>query len=357
MASEFTSKQPYEAFEVSFDFTDVLGTEDISSATLTAVDEATLADVTATLLDPVKQSNTTKIVTGYVQAGTDGHRYIITCRIVGSLGSLYELDGILPVNELPGTGGSVTGLPYNELRRKFIELSGRYDLVTATWEDSGADFFLNSGQRFLDRVSTYGKGVAKNVQSVVAGTIIVKSYDLRIVQEVWAGNSVDGLIELKRYTLGQMRDYYGKQLSSVDQGTPAYYATAALRPYPDNQSVVGWTGFYDIDDLVLADNHHLYNGIIIMPPPDKTYYVSIVGKFYSPKLSATLVGSAWVETKSFWTENHPDVLLNAALYKLEVFYRNTEGAKDWMGALDLDLGAMDKDLAEESLKESQEMDG
>jgi len=246
---------------------------------------------------------------------------------------------------------------YHTLRQKFVELSGRYDLVNVTWEDNGADFFINSGQRFLDRVSTYGKGTAKNVQSIAAGTIIVRSVDLIAVHEVWAGNSVDGLIPLTRYSMNQLRGTFGKQLSSITQGTPAYFCPVSLRPYPDNQSIAGWTGYYDIDDLVLADLHHTYNGIILVPPPNKTYYISIIGKFYSPVLTATLALGVWTETKSYWTEVHPDILLEAALFKLETFYRNTEGAKDWQTAMNADLTGIDAALVEESLRESQEMDG
>ena len=99
-------------------------------------------------------------------------------------------------------------MEYHDLRQKFVEMSGRYDLVNATWEDNGADFFINAGQRFLDRVSTYGKGAAKNVQSIAAGTIIVKSANLRAVNNVWAGNSTDGLVKLTRYSLSELKEYY-----------------------------------------------------------------------------------------------------------------------------------------------------
>lgn len=103
MSVEFSSKQPYEAYSISFDFTSVLGAETIASATITAVDEVSLADVSTTLLDVTKQTDitSTPVVYGWIQAGTSGHSYLITCRIVGSLGSLYELEAIQPVTETP----------------------------------------------------------------------------------------------------------------------------------------------------------------------------------------------------------------------------------------------------------------
>jgi len=109
MTTEFTEKQPYEAYAISFDFTSVLGAETISSATIEAIDREDSSDVTATLLDATKQSETDTVVYGWVRAGTSGHSYVITCQIVGSGASLYELEGIQTVTETPDTGTSSGG--------------------------------------------------------------------------------------------------------------------------------------------------------------------------------------------------------------------------------------------------------
>jgi hypothetical protein len=250
-------------------------------------------------------------------------------------------------------------MEYYLIRKKFVELSGRYDLVNANWTDNGADFFLNEGQMFLDRSSDIMKASAKNIQPIVAGTIVVKTIGLRTVREVWAGNSTDGLVPLVKRSLLSLREEYGEQLSSVTQGTPAYFAPCAFRPYPDAiaSGITGWSGYYDIDDLVLDSAHYTYRGIIITPPPDKTYYISIVGLFYSPTLSATLSESIWTQTKSYWTENHPGILIQAGLLKLEAFYRNTEGVKDWKFSLDLDLTGLDKDEAADVAVDTDQMEG
>lgn len=248
-------------------------------------------------------------------------------------------------------------MDYWQLRKMFVEKSGRYDLVNADWTDNGADFFINAGQRLLDRLASSRKGMAKNVQEIAAGTIKVYQTGLRAVQEVWAGTSTDGLVQLERVTLEAIRQYYEKQLSSVDQGCPLYYAPVAFRPFPDITLAATWASYYDADDMILGDTHYTYNGVIISPPPDQTYYISIIGKFYSPDLSATLSGSTWTQTKSHWSQVHPEVLLKAALYELEVFYRNTEGAKDWKGAMDLDLLGLDQDLVEEDYSGINQMEG
>jgi hypothetical protein len=251
-------------------------------------------------------------------------------------------------------------MDYYLIRKKFCDLSGRYDLMNIDYTDNGADFFLNAGQRFLDRMQDTGKMQAKNVQSVAAGTIKVYIAGLRAIKEVFIGNSTEKLIKLKRASLSYLRQYYEEQLGDVDQGTPEWYAPAVFRPFADASTTTSFSGFYDIDDLILPATttpvHYTYDGIIIAPPPDSTFYVSIYGLYYSPELSATLSGT-WTQTKSFWSEVHPDLLLQAGLYKLETFYRNTEGAKDWLGALKLDVDGIDKDAAYEESSEISEMGG
>jgi len=252
-------------------------------------------------------------------------------------------------------------MDYKDFRKLFCERSGRYDLMTATYEDSGADFFINAGQRFLDRLQNTGKMKAKHVQSVAAGTIKVYTPGLRSILEVWAGTSADGLTQLAKADLSYLRTLYGEQLSGVDQSTPEWYAPAVFRPYVDASTTTTLSGYYDIDDLILpvvaTPTHYANTGIIIMPPPSDTYYVSIYGLFYSPTLSATLSGVTWTQTTSFWLQVHEDILMQAAMYKLEVFYRNSEGAKDWKNALVGDVEGMDKDEAEEEASGIMEMGG
>lgn len=246
---------------------------------------------------------------------------------------------------------------YKDIRTKFVQLSGRYDLITATYEDNGADFFLNAGQKMLDRLQETGKSKAKSVSQITAGTYFKALTNVRAIKEVWVGSTSEDLVRLEKYTLNEIRVAYGEELSGVTQGVPEYWAPAVFRPYPDSQAAAGWSGYYDIGDLILADGHYTYNGIVFMPPADQTLYLSIYGLFYSPTLTATLSGDTWTQTKSFWTEEHDDILLYAALYKLETFYRNTEGAKDWMNALGIDLGGLDKDLVEEEIDDVNQMEG
>lgn len=100
MATTIGSKQPYEEYYITFDFTNYLGaTETISSAAVAAKDESDGSDKTATVTTAGLQVNGSKTVNVWVKAGTSGSKYRVECKMVGNAGSKYELDAILPVVE------------------------------------------------------------------------------------------------------------------------------------------------------------------------------------------------------------------------------------------------------------------
>lgn len=60
---------------------------------------------------------------------------------------------------------------------------------------------------------------------------------------------------------------------------------------------------------------------------------------------------------SWWTLEAPETLITAALYELELSYRNTEGARDWLGGIDNDLDGMEKDVISEEITGVDQMEG
>lgn len=246
-------------------------------------------------------------------------------------------------------------MDYVDVRKKFSELSGRWDLLTTTYEDAGADFFLNAGQKYLDRLLDSGKMKARYPVLMTAGTIIARSVGIRAIQEVWVANA-DGKTQLTPVSLQTLREYYYEESADITQGLPAYYAPACFRPYPD--TLASTTSMYDVEDLILnATEHYTYNGVIVMPPPDETYTLQIWGLFYSPTLSATLLGAVWTQTKSFWTECQPETLIAAAIYKMHSLYHNTSGAADYKASVMEDIIGLDNDAVEEMCTGSMQMGG
>jgi hypothetical protein len=244
-------------------------------------------------------------------------------------------------------------MDYYLIRQKFVEISGRYDLVDPiTWEDNGADFYLNMGQKLLDRNLNSKKMEARYPFALTSGNIIVKTPGLRSIREVWIANE-ENKVQLTYVPLDQLRNAFAKESSLLDKTAPSYYSLASFRPFPDELITV--TGLYDVEDLLLSGTHYTYNGIIVMPPPDEDYTLTIWGLFYSPALSATFTGGAWVQTKSYWTENEPETLLEAALSRLATFAGNLTSAKEHKEAMLEDLRDLDFDSVEESLLGDMEM--
>ena len=53
------------------------------------------------------------------------------------------------------------------------------------------------------------------------------------------------------------------------------------------------------------------------------------------------------QDECYWSTEHPDILIHAALHRLEVSYRNTSGANDWLLSLKADLMNLDMEWVEE----------
>jgi len=233
-----------------------------------------------------------------------------------------------------------------ELRRKFAELAGRLDLVTdyagADYTDNGADFFLKAGQRELDRMFSHPKDVARYWDTVAAGVYYVKMQECRAVQNVWINNSEDRT-ELAKRDYAVLKNYYADLESEITQETPLYYCPAFIRTYDDtDKNATGTFINYVVDD---SDS---YNAIIFLPPPDEAFDVEVFGLFYSTWPSAE-------SDTSFWMEIHPMVSVWAGLYMLEVSYRNTTGANDWLAAITRTGSGIDKDTVEESLADDGDL--
>jgi len=252
-------------------------------------------------------------------------------------------------------------MDYEALRERFVELSGRYDLVDSSWNDSGADFFINAGQRYLDRLVEHQKSLARSYNAITAGDVHVKVADLEAVKEVWVVNA-DGKHKLIKKTITELRDTYYECWTEIPRNIPKYYALAVFRPSPDESSDDDLSAHLDTTDIITTvdedgPGHYTYNGVVFMPPADGGYTLTVWGKFMSPKLTAKVTDSTWVQTRSYWTEVHPDILIEAALMKLEGFYRNTEGLKDWNNFLSLDLLSLDRTLADQEMSDVFEMEG
>ena len=212
-----------------------------------------------------------------------------------------------------------------EILSQFRSLSGRYDLCSADGVDAkaagtnpGALFFVNAGQRWLESKIDLRQSRRVFTQALTAGTY---SYDLSVYVEKIHGIRIadeDGVfseLPLARYDYDTFLFNYPDLATTTDSGIPVAYAE-----YPVNRegSSYGLTRLY------------------VGPIPDATYTLHIdadVG-----------LGELGTVTSNVWTLLYPDVLILAALFALELFMRNVEGANGYEQSLSCGLPSLHKNF-------------
>lgn len=239
------------------------------------------------------------------------------------------------------------------VRDKFIEASGRYDLINENGSDNGANDFINRAQKWLDqRLDEPIPACRRRVQKdVVTGAFSLCFSYCRSIHEVWVSDG-ETRWQLDRRSIKRLRTDYPTPWNEIDGGAPDVFAETVAKLGPEQRAVS--QGNYDDDfsfdreDLNLpgADSGccpgYAKRKIVFLPPADKTLTVSVWGLFYNPKLTED-------EDESYWTEVHPETLVLAALYILEGQYRNSEGMNDWIKQIQMTLTAIDHDSVEDSM--------
>lgn len=245
-----------------------------------------------------------------------------------------------------------------DVRKSFVALSGRYDLVKDGWKDNGADAYINAGQVYLDSHQLTAKSVSHYLKDLAAGTYKLEVSNLRILNEVWIINA-DGRTQLERKDLSWIKENYSKDLDDVESGTPLYYCQdiSGLAPQQAELTAANYTTDFTYGhETIIFENHWKKGNILILPPPDELYTVDIIGEFYSKTLADNGVGESYAD-KSYWTEVHANLLVDAALMMLERSYRNTAGVVDWKNSIDLTLQGIDFDLVSQEIAGVSAMEG
>jgi len=219
-----------------------------------------------------------------------------------------------------------------DVRKDFVQLSGRYDLVSSTssyannTSNIGADFFVTRGQKFLESKLGIRPRLFEFSKALVVGTYSYAFQDfpdddsqyqaLKAIKAVYLLTDDNDYKELLKISL---QNWYNIFDSDTANGTPDYWTVGA------NASGTG--------------NDTGTSSLLLWEPPDKTYTIKVIGFVGHESLTADT-------DKNYWTIVHPDILVKASLYELEVFYRNSEGARDWLSSLMSDVNGIDHDNVE-----------
>lgn len=225
-----------------------------------------------------------------------------------------------------------------EIKAMVKKESGRYDLT-----DSELTEFINKAQRWLDRNVDHFKAVAREIVTIDEGDFYVKFTDCRTVQKVFvAGDDIFSELTYNKGLLEEFKTFYKEMYSTMKKGRPLMYAPAHFRYHHIEDGIIGYMD-------VMAD-WPSYNGIILLPPADKTYHVEIWGKFFMKPLVND-------SDESFWTIEEPLILVKAVMREIEAFHRNTQGVRDWTAELAQDLYQLECDFIEDDITTIDQMEG
>lgn len=227
-----------------------------------------------------------------------------------------------------------------EIRQLFIKKSGRFDLATTStgseeqWDvDAGADFHIQNACRALDRAQEQQEEFYE--QPLAVGEYMVDLFDCRQVSRVtYVDSDGEEAEPLGKMDFSALLENFPLQ-SAETQGPPEYWAQYP-RTRPPKQKFSGAK-----EDI---------QAIVLMPPTDAAITAKVYGKFFSTTLENNT-------DENYWSINHPDVLIRAALRDLEVDYRNSQGYNDFSRFIDDQLLGIDKDLAAIDAADIIEMEG
>ncbi len=230
-----------------------------------------------------------------------------------------------------------------QVRTKFREMSGRNDLVNEDGSDNGADFYINEGRKFLDRMDETQKSWATCYRFINTGFYSASVPYSRAIKEVWAATT-SARWQLKKKNLQDLiAGYLTGMPSSRTSGTPLYYSPTITRYIPEGvtadefESFLGWVE-------TPAGNSHEYNTILLNVPTDEKILVEVKGLFYSSELTANA-------EQNYWSSVHPMLLIMSAMRQIEIVNRNTQGVKDWTESIATDMRQIGMDLVEEIIAE------
>lgn len=228
-----------------------------------------------------------------------------------------------------------------ELRKQFVRMSGRYDLVSPSynqsgqlvpdeWDNNGADFYIQAGHRFLDRQGDFDTGH-------MAQCLLGLSADQEevFISACWQITSVHYRLNID--PKGTWRDienvYSPDALCCKTKRIPYFYLIPNL-VFPFEGARPLTEAKIPASELNLRANYSAGETkgltIHIVNKPKTPTTIKVIGHFYTQELEKD-------SDTNYWSIYHPEILLKAAMYELEIFYRNSEGANDWLTALTLDM--------------------
>ena len=232
------------------------------------------------------------------------------------------------------------------MRTKFRDLSGRYDLVSDDYSDNGADFFINEGRKFLDRLDETQKSWAVRLCPLLTNAIYVTFPYCRAIKEVWAASPTNSRWQLEKKDLQDlMSGYLMTNPAEMESGTPLYYSPCITRSVPPGAIVETFESLMGYIEVANSN----YNAVLLSVPSSEDITLIINGLFYSSELLLD-------EDTNYWSEVHPMLLYMSTMRQIEITNRSTQGVTDWTNAILAEMKQLGMDLVEELISEVSQIE-
>lgn len=230
-----------------------------------------------------------------------------------------------------------------DIRRDVVTTTGRQDLIRPLYDEAyypdadllNVDFFIHAAQKFLDDKVDFPGASAEVSVEVSADDYFITVPLCRIINDIIIEDSSGEAYTLQKKIENDLILVYGAPPFSVTSpGRPLHYSPASKRNHTAGNTAAA----------ILKLSRQLY----IAPTPDEAYTLRVLGKFYSAPLTAD-------EEVNWWTQVYPHTLVQASVYMIERFYRNSEGARDALQGVEQDLYGIDSNVAEDDAAQHTSM--
>lgn len=233
-----------------------------------------------------------------------------------------------------------------DIRKQLVKISGRYDLVIddEDFANNGADFYINAGSNFLDKLGIAREGITTLSIPIIAGAYSV-DFGRRClsVKEVWVTDA-EARTQLYKSSLNTLKHCFSTTIASISPSRPMTYALASLDIL--NASMRDSIGVF----LNLKMSSTDYRGAIFAPVADTNYLIDVVGHFLQIELIED-------DDENYWTLNAPEMLIKAALRQLYTLTGRTADAIAMQSALTTEAALQDKCNVEEEISDIDQMEG
>ena len=245
-----------------------------------------------------------------------------------------------------------------EIRDFLVEYTGRYDLQSNT---TMAAFFINAGIKMLDDRVKAPTTASRHLIPMAIGMFIVYVQELKTIEDIaWRATADKTLTYLERIREKILVERYGKAIPAYETGmlpydsyvtastgSPALYSLVPIAASPmqvgiEKEQTNPGAGikYGETDNTV---------GIMIYPAPDTAGTLQITGYFDRSHITGDFESNWWMKV-------YPELVVEAAAYKIEVSTRNTEGANDRLRALEIALHDVENSMIDLEIGNKIEME-